>query len=194
MRPIRDSYFIKVEKTQEDTIIVNGKELFLETSFNELKLARQYGIVVALPVGLPKGLKLDIKKGDKVYCHHFLVSENNKVKFHEEENIYSIQWNHIYARLRNGKLKMIHHWNFVKQKVEDESEYMTNSGIYTKPEAEDEELHGYIEYMNDEMKNMGLKKGDEVVFSKNSEYDMQIEGEKLLRMRNFDILAKVEND
>jgi co-chaperonin GroES (HSP10) len=89
---------------------------------------------------------------------------------------------------------MLHHWNFVKQKVEDESEYMTNSGIYTKPEAEDEELHGYIEYMNDEMKSMGLKKGDEVVFSKNSEYDMQIEGEKLLRMRNFDILAKVEND
>ena len=89
---------------------------------------------------------------------------------------------------------MLHHWNFVKQKVEDESQYITKSGIYTKPEAEDEELYGYIEYMNDEMKNMGVKKGDEVIFSKNSEYDMQIEGEKLLRMRNFDILAKVEND
>jgi co-chaperonin GroES (HSP10) len=46
--------------------------------------------------------------------------------------------------------------------------------------------------MNDEMKKMGLKKGDEVIFSKNSEYDMKIEGDKLLRMRNFDILAKVE--
>ena len=81
---------------------------------------------------------------------------------------------------------MVGQWNFVKQKIEDESNYMTKSGIYLKPEAEDEELYGYVKYMNDE-----LRKGDDVIFSKNSEYDMEIEGEKLLRMRNFDILAKV---
>ena len=86
---------------------------------------------------------------------------------------------------------MLGHWNFVKQKVEDESNYVTESGIYMKPEAEDEELYGYVEYMNKELKDWGVKKGDEVIFSKNSEYDMEIEGEKLLRMRNFDILAKV---
>ena len=89
---------------------------------------------------------------------------------------------------------MMYHWNFVIQKLEDESNYMTKSGIFTKPEAEDEELYGYVEHMNNDLKKMGVKKGDEVVFSKNSEYDMQIEGEKLLRMRNFDILAKIEND
>ena len=192
MRPIRDCYFVKVEKTQEDTIIVNGKELFLDTSFNELKLARQYGTVVALPVGLPKGLKLDVKVGDKVYCHHFLTSEENRVKFHDDEKVFSIHWTYMYARVRKGKLKMLHQWNFVKQKVEDESNYISDSGIYLKPEAEDVELHGYVEYMNDDLKKLGVKKGDEVVFSENSEYDMIIEGEKLLRMRNFDILAKVE--
>ena len=192
MRPIRDCYFVKVEKTQEDTIILNGKELFLDTSFNELKLARQYGTVVALPVGLPKGLKLDVKVGDKVYCHHFLTSEENRVKFHDDEKVFSIHWTYMYARVRKGKLKMLHQWNFVKQKVEDESNYISDSGIYLKPEAEDVELHGYVEYMNDDLKKLGVKKGDEVVFSENSEYDMIIEGEKLLRMRNFDILAKVE--
>ena len=192
MRPIRDCYFVKVEKTQEDTIIVNGKELFLDTSFNELKLARQYGTVVALPIGLPKGLKLDVKVGDKVYCHHFLTSEENRVKFHDDEKVFSIHWTYMYARVRKGKLKMLHQWNFVKQKVEDESNYISDSGIYLKPEAEDVELHGYVEYMNDDLKKLGVKKGDEVVFSENSEYDMIIEGEKLLRMRNFDILAKVE--
>lgn len=192
MRPIRDYYFIKVEKIHEDTIIVNGKELFMDTSFDELKHARQYGTVVALPVGLPKGLKLDVKVGDKVYCHHFLTSEENRVKFHDDEKIFSIHWTYMYARVRKGKLKMLHQWNFVKQKVEDESNYVSNSGIYLKPEAEDIELHGYVEYMNEDLKKLGVKKGDEVVFSENSEYDMIIEGEKLLRMRNFDILAKVE--
>tara|TARA_R100001015_G_scaffold19178_2_gene15597 strand:+ start:538 stop:1116 length:579 start_codon:yes stop_codon:yes gene_type:complete len=192
MRPIRDYYFIKVEKIHEDTIIVNGKELFMDTSFDELKHARQYGTVVALPVGLPKGLKLDVKVGDKVYCHHFLTSEENRVKFHDDEKVFSIHWTYMYARVRKGKLKMLHQWNFVKQKVEDESNYVSDSGIYLKPEAEDVELHGYVEYMNDDLKKLGVKRGDEVVFSENSEYDMIIEGEKLLRMRNFDILAKVE--
>ncbi len=192
MRPIRDYYFIKVEKIHEDTIIVNGKELFMDTSFDELKHARQYGTVVALPVGLPKGLKLDVKVGDKVYCHHFLTSEENRVKFHDDEKVFSIHWTYMYARVRKGKLKMLHQWNFVKQKVEDESNYISDSGIYLKPEAEDVELHGYVEYMNDDLKKLGVKKGDDVVFSENSEYDMIIEGEKLLRMRNFDILAKVE--
>tara|TARA_R110002020_G_scaffold140089_2_gene311315 strand:+ start:594 stop:1178 length:585 start_codon:yes stop_codon:yes gene_type:complete len=194
MRPVKNCYFVKVEKTHEDTVIVNGRELFLDVSYNDLKHARQYGTVIALPESLPKDIKLDIKKGDKVYCHHFLASEQNRVKFHEDDNVYSIQWNHIYARIRKGKLKMMYHWNFVKQKLEDESNYMTKSGIFTKPEAEDEELYGYVEHMNNDLKKMGVKKGDEVVFSKNSEYDMQIEGEKLLRMRNFDILAKIEND
>ena len=43
------------------------------------------------------------------------------------------------------------------------------------------------------MKEQGVKEGDEVVFSVNSEYDMKIEGEVLLRMRNEDILATVED-
>tara|TARA_R100000664_G_scaffold34245_1_gene55685 strand:- start:7255 stop:7833 length:579 start_codon:yes stop_codon:yes gene_type:complete len=191
MNPNKDYYFVKVEKTHEDTITLNGKELFLDSSYNEMKHARQYGTVVGVPRGLSMGKKRDIKKGDKVYCHHFLVSEENRVNFIEQDNVYKIFFESIYARVRNGKLKMLGQWNFVKQKVEDESNYITKSGIYLKPEAEDEELYGYVEHMNDELKSWGVKKGDEVIFSKNSEYDMLIEGEKLLRMRNFDILAKV---
>ena len=37
-----------------------------------------------------------------------------------------------------------------------------------------------------------LKEGDRVMWSENSEYDMDIDGRKLLRMRNFDVLAVYE--
>ena len=46
--------------------------------------------------------------------------------------------------------------------------------------------------MNDWLKNQGVKIGDEVIFSENSEYDMKIEDNTLLRMRNQDILALVK--
>tara|TARA_R110000744_G_scaffold7674_2_gene26511 strand:+ start:71 stop:649 length:579 start_codon:yes stop_codon:yes gene_type:complete len=192
MKIIKDYYLIKVEKTHEDTVIVDGKELYMDTSYSDMEYARQYGTVLEVPNSLSFGMKLDIKKGDKVYCHHFLISEENRLKYHEEDNVFKIRWDQIYCRVRKGKLKMLHHWNFVEQKKESKESYVTTSGIYIKPEREDEESYGYIEYMNKEMKSYGVEKGDEVIFSENSEYKMEIEGRKLLRMRNLDILAKID--
>ena len=192
MKIIKDYYLIKVEKTHEDTVIVDGKELYMDTSYSDMEYARQYGTVLEVPNSLSFGMKLDIKKGDKVYCHHFLISEENRLKYHEEDNVFKIRWDQIYCRVRKGKLKMLHHWNFVEQKKESKESYVTTSGIYIKPEKEDEESYGYIEYMNKEMKSYGVEKGDEVIFSENSEYKMEIEGKKLLRMRNLDILAKID--
>jgi co-chaperonin GroES (HSP10) len=192
MKPIRDYFFIKVEKKTEDTVIINGEEITIDTSYDPMKLARQYGVVVETPGALPDGIDLDIKEGDTVYCHHFLVEDENEVKFYKQELVYKIHWSDVYCRVRNGKLKMLYYWNLVEQKMEDENDFKTESGILLKPNMEEIELYGYIRHMNKEMKNMGVKEGDEVVFSKNSEYDMNIMGEKLMRMRNFDILAKIE--
>ena len=87
---------------------------------------------------------------------------------------------------------MLHYWNFVEQRMEDEKDFKTESGLITKPYMEEVKLHGYIRHMSDWSKKQGLKEGDEVIFSENSEYDMDIMGKKLMRMRNFDILAKIE--
>ena len=192
MRPIKDYFFVKVEKKTEDTTSVGDTELVIDTSFDPLFLARQHGVVVETPGALPNGINFDIKKGDIVYCHHFLTQEENEVKFYEQELVYKIHWNDIYCRSRNGKLKMLHYWNFVEQRMEDEKDFKTESGLITKPYMEEVKLHGYIRHMSDWSKKQGLKEGDEVIFSENSEYDMDIMGKKLMRMRNFDILAKIE--
>lgn len=192
MKPIKDYFFVKVEKTTEDTVDINGTELIIDTSYDPMKLARQHGVVVETPTAFSKGVKLDVKEGDIVYCHHFLVEKENEVKFYEQDLVYKIHWSDVYCRERNGKLKMLHYWNFVEQKMENEEDFKTESGLITKPYMEEVKLHGYIRYMNDWMKKQGIKEGDEVIFSENSEYDMNIMGKKLMRMRNFDILAKIE--
>lgn len=213
MKIPKDYFLVKVDKAYEDTIELNGKEMFLDIKFDPYKFARQYGVIHSTPVGLPKGLDFDVKKGDKIYFHHLVTGsvgavtmdqkfENesnqdfkslNLVTWVDEENVYKVHWQQIYARVRKGKLKMLHHWNFVKQVTEDEESIKTKSGIFIKPEVDDITLHGVIVYMNDWLKKQGVKIGDEVVFSENSEYDMTIENKKLLRMRNEDILALVNN-
>ena len=213
MKIPKDYFLVKVDKAYDDTIELNGKEMFLDIKFDPYKFARQYGIIHSTPAGLPKGLDFDVKKGDKIYFHHLVTGsvgavtmdqkfENesnqdfkslNLVTWVDEENIYRVHWQQIYARVRKGKLKMLHHWNFVKQVTEDEESIKTKSGIFIKPEVDDITLHGVIVYMNDWLKKQGVKIGDEVVFSENSEYDMTIEDKRLLRMRNEDILALIDN-
>ena len=95
----------------------------------------------------------------------------------------------VYAIVRDGKLKMLDNWVFVEQVLEDESKCKTDSGIWIKPDQEDEELHGILRYSNNELIEQGANINDRIIFSKDSEYVMDIEGEDLMRMRNEDVLA-----
>ena len=49
-KPVRDLFWVEVEKEQEDTIKINDKELYLDSSYNALFHARQDGKVYQTPV------------------------------------------------------------------------------------------------------------------------------------------------
>ena len=184
MNPISDYIWVEVEKTHEDTILLNGKELYLNPTYNPEFNARQHGVVYADSDKIK-----NIKVGDKIYCHHFLVTKMNRINFIEDKLIYKIQEPMVYAVVRNKKVIMLNNWVFVEQVIEDEDKCKTESGIWIKPDQEDEELHGILKYSNRELIEQGANIGDRVIFSENSEYKMEIEGEDLMRMRNEDVLA-----
>ena len=48
-----------------------------------------------------------------------------------------------------------------------------------------------IEEIAEMQKQEGFSVGDEIVFIKNANYDMVIEGERLFRMKNNEILCKI---
>ena len=193
-KPVRDLFWVEVEKEQEDTIKINGKELYLDSSYNALFHARQHGKVYQTPVY--DKLELDIKKGDIVYFHHFVTADEdtaygvekgvNRVNFIKDKKVYKVHNSEIYGRTRRGKFKAVHHWNFVEQLKEDEENIKTESGIYFKSDGEDIRLYGRLIYPSKKLKHV---KGEKIIFSENSEYKMDINGEELMRMRNQDILA-----
>jgi len=187
MKLIKDQFWIKVEKPENDTLKCGDLELVLNTTYNPMYHARRYGIVYVAPEST--SVEFDVKKGDKVWFHHFVIGENNEIKYIDEEDIYVAQINQIYARERDGEIKSLHHWNFIEQIKESEEDIKTASGIYLKPEVEDILERGIVRLASD---TLGAKVGDKVIFSKNSEYDMDINGEELMRMRDVDILAVYE--
>ena len=111
--------------------------------------------------------------------------------YDKEKGYYTCPKDFIYARVRDGELKMLGNWNFVKPIKEEGPK--TASGIYTTPNAEVEVFQqGILTYMSEGMSKLDVKIGDRIGFSKNSEYDMEVEGETLYRMKDKDILYTVE--
>jgi len=106
--------------------------------------------------------------------------------------ILQVDASQVYCAVRNDEIIMQNFWCLVEQKTESEDNYKTSSGIFLKSTMEIEEQRGYLKYANQEILDYGAKINDEVIFSENSEYNMNIEGQELLRMRNIDILAVIE--
>ena len=176
-KPVRDLFWVEIEKEQEDSFEMNKKQFYLESSYNVLLHARQYGKVYQIPVH--DNLDLDIKKGDIVYFHHFVTADEenaygvqkgvNRVNFIKDKKVYKVHNSQIYGRIRKGKFKSVYYWNFVEQLKEDEKSIKTKSGIFLKPEVEDITLYGRLIYPSKNLKDI---KGEKIIFSENSEYKM----------------------
>lgn len=67
-------------------------------------------------------------------------------------------------------------------------------GIWLKNQEEKKEQIGKVKYVNSKSIIDGFKPGDIILFIKDADYEMEVEGEKLYRMRNQDILAKVDEN
>ncbi len=192
MKLIKDRFLVKVDKLEEDTVNINGVDVYFDSSYDPMNHTRQYGEVVVIPENLTSD-SMDVKVGDRIYFHHFISDKKNKITEDEDgNNILQVDAGQVYCAVRDGEIIMQNFWCFVEPKKEPEENYKTESGIYIKTYIEAEELRGYLRHANNEIIDYGAKLDDEIIFSENSEYQMTVEGKELLRMRNIDILAVVE--
>ena len=89
---------------------------------------------------------------------------------------------------------MLSDWVLLEIVKDKEEELKTESGIWLKTEKKKKEQIGKIKYVNSKSIDDGFKPGDMVLFMKDADYEMEIEGHKLYRMRNQDVLAKINSD
>ena len=70
----------------------------------------------------------------------------------------------------------------------------TASGIILKTQVQKKEQIGVVKHVNSTSIDFGFKPGDRILFIKDADYEMEVEGEKLFRMKNDNILCKVSDD
>ena len=184
MKP-RHAYLVSpIGGEYNNTKSIGGVDVVVNTTIEDAKFVNRLGVVIAVPENNTE----DINVGDKVIVHHnvfrtYLNMKGKKTKSNEffRDDLYLVGTDRIFLYHNGERWKTISHYCFVKpvEKVQDKD--------YIQVEKLQEHT-GTIYFGN---KNLSVKEGNRVGFTKNSEYQFEIDGEKLYRMRNDDICLTI---
>lgn len=160
-------------------------DLILNTDLQDHKFVSRVGKVISTPtIG-----KTGIKQGDKVLVHHNVFrrfhdvrgEEKNSKSFFEEDK-YFVFPEQIFMYKRESKWMPLEGFCFV-QPIENKNIFSNN------PE---QELTGIIKYLDNGLIKNGIKEGDLIGFTPDSEYEFIVENKRLYRVPTNSICIKYE--
>jgi len=171
------SPFAKRTTAEKD---IDGTTLLLNTELQNHLYTSRHGVVKAVP----KVNDLSLQPGDEIIVHHNVFRRFRDIRGNEknsrsyyDEDLFFVYPDQIYAFKRNGEWKPVAGFVFVKPLI-DERMFSEHS---------ERPLIGKIKYAYG---NFGA--GDLIGFTPGTEYEFNIEGEKLYRVPANRITIKYE--
>ena len=181
MQPIFN-YIISTDKRYNNSVDVDGSELVVNTEITE----RDYHYVNRIGVveNVSMFNNLELQEGDQVIVHHNVFrrwydqygKERNSGSYLDDDR-YAVYDDQIFAYKRDGEWASVQGYVFVTP-VEDLDRWSTE---LEKPHV------GKLMYSNDDL---DVEVGEIVGFTPNSEYEFNIEGNKLYRILSNQITWK----
>jgi len=171
------NFIIYSDKRYNNSKQLEDKELILNTEITErdYMYTNRIGKVVSVPITNDTS----IKKGDEVILHHNVFRRWIDIRGKEknsssliDESTFIVSPDQIYAFKRKNKWRCVDKYCFVKP-IKDDSKWSV---------LREQKLIGELVYSNKRLKALGLSKGAVVGFTPDSEYEFNIEGEKLYRV------------
>ena len=159
---------------------INGVTLLLNTELQNHLYTSRHGVVKAIP----KVNDLGLLPGDEVIVHHNVFrrfrdvrgAEKNSRSYYEEDK-YFVYPDQIYAFKRDGEWKPVAGFIFVKPML-DERMFSEHNEL---------PLIGKVKYAYE-----GFESGELIGFTPGTEYEFNIEEERLYRVPSKDITIKYE--
>ena len=179
VEPLGDKY--------SNTIMVDGKELVVNTKIEDFKFVNRLAKVIKTPLAF----NLDIKIGDIVVVHQnvFRVFYDMKGKkrksrsfFIDDLHFCSIDQIYLY---RNSE-----GWNTVGDRCFIKP-IKSNQSLTVDKERS---LIGILKYGNSSLNDLEINPGDLVGYTPNGEWEFLVEKERLYCMKSNDIVIKYENE
>lgn len=140
-------------------------------------------------VSVPNNYTGDISVGDTLLVHHNTFKIYYDMKGQErsgtsflKDDLFFVDEDQYFMYNHNNEWRTHSKYCFIKP-VKTRESYISKGGVY-------EPLIGVVKYSNDELRDLGVVEGDEVSFEPDSEYEFNIDGEKLYRMFTKNITIK----
>jgi hypothetical protein len=176
IKPIGNKY--------ENSIDVEGKELILNTSYENYKFINRIAEVIAIPLSYEH----TIAKGDIVLLHHNVFrtwydirGDQRTSSSYINDNEFKCSLDQIYAVFKNNIWQSLPEYCFVAPVSASNSKNIVNK--------KEKELFGIVKMNNNELKNKGVNENDLVSFTPSSEFEFLLNEQKLYRIKNQDITA-----
>jgi co-chaperonin GroES (HSP10) len=164
---------------------VNGKDLVINTSIEYAENVNRVGVVEEIPLDY-EGI---IQKGDKVVVQHNVFRDyfdgkglTRKSDFHIKDNLYQCAVELVFLIIKDNEFLGVDDFCFVEP-IFEEKKWIGKTEV---------QHVGIVKYDNKTLNRNNVFKGDKIAFKKDSEYPFDINGEVSYRMRNRNILCKLE--
>lgn len=165
---------------------VGGIELITSTSEEDHKFSNRYAEVVELPLKY----KGPVQIGDILLVHHNVFKFYNDIRGKQKsgrsffrDDIFFIEPDQFFMYKHGSTWNSYDKYCFVKPIPAIDS--------YVKKPFTEEPLMGEMKYPNAYLLHQGVREGDIVCFQPDSEYEFNVEGEKLYRMFDHQITVKL---
>jgi hypothetical protein len=172
-------------KRYSNTKDIDGIELITSVSEEDHKFSNRNAEVIELPINYDG----PIKKGDILLVHHNVFKFYNDMKGDRrsgksffKDDLFFVEPEQFYMYHDGEKWNAIDRYCFVKPIPVEESEFLKNT--------KEEPLKGEMMYSNDYLRSIGVVAGDLVYFAPDSEYEFQVDGEKMYRIYDHQITMK----
>lgn len=144
------------------------------------------------------GAKMDVKIGDKVYFDYVVTDQENFLGMHQGSKMFKCCVDQIYCVVREEKSRvdkryhkriiMQGGWALIQPDVETWEEIKTPTGLLKKHNPEAKFMIGFVKHIR---VRDDIKPGDHIVYERNSDYSVAIEGKIYYVMYEADILCRL---
>lgn len=187
------NYFIvSLDKAYDNEVETSdGNSIIVNSTIEKVEFINRVATIVAAPDFTI------LEVGDKVVVHHNIFRLRNgtsgnviESSYHIGGNEYFVPLTEVFMYKREEDWQSLDPYCFVKP-IEKEITEGFSLGLNESSYKGKENGVGIMAYPNKNLLSQGIKKGDKVKFTKNSEYEFNIDGVLYYKMSTRDIVAIV---
>lgn len=174
------------DRRYNNTKEIAGLEIIISTSEEDHRFSNRYAEVIETPLGYTG----DIRPGDILLVHHNVFKFYNDMKGRRKsgksffkDNYFFIEPEQFFMYKRDDKWYSYDRYCFIRPIP------VIDSYIF-KPFKE-EPLMGEMVYPNKYLMSKGVNAGDIVCFEPETEYEFDVDGEKMYRLYDHQITVKL---